>query len=56
MLCGMPTRRIFELMIVTGVLLWPARKTVQTWARRQLAARQPGTPLYVAGEVVVSIL
>lgn len=53
---GMPTRRIFELMIVTGILLWPARKTVHTWGKKQLAEHQMGQTLHGVGEVIVSIL
>ena len=52
----MPTRRIFELMIITGVLLMPARATVRLWGKRQLGARAEGTPLHVLGEIVVTVL
>lgn len=52
----MPTRRIFELVVVVGVLLLPARATVRTWGRRQLAVRQPGTVMHGVGEVLVTIL
>lgn len=53
---AMPTRRIFELIIVSGVLLMPARATVRAWGKRQLCVQQPGTVLHGVGEVVVSIL
>jgi hypothetical protein len=52
----MPNRRVFMLIVITGTLLFPARQTVRGWARRQLIARQPGSVLHGAGEVVVTIL
>jgi len=51
----MPTRRIFELIIVVDVLLWPARSTVKTWGRKQLAIRPPGTVMHAVGQAVVTI-
>lgn len=51
----MPTRRILELIIVTNVLLWPARSTVRTWGRKQLATRAPGTAMHAVGQAVVTI-
>ena len=56
MLGLMPTRRIMELTIIVGVLLWPARQTVRTWGRRQLSVHPEGGLLHNVGEVVVSIL
>ena len=52
----MPTRRIFELIIITGVLLFPARQTVRLWAKRQLGSQPEGTLLHGIGEVVVTVL
>jgi len=52
----MPTRRIFELIVITGVLLWPARATVRLWARRQLGAQPEGSVMHGIGEVVVTVL
>lgn len=52
----MPTRRIFELVVVVGVLLLPARATVRTWGRKQLAVRDPGTVMHGVGEVLVTVL
>lgn len=52
----MPTRRIFELVIITGVLLFPARATVRLWAKRQLGSQPEGTLLHGIGEVVVTVL
>jgi hypothetical protein len=52
----MPTRRIFELIVITNVLFWPARSTVRLWGKKQLAAAQPGSIRYGAGEVLVTLL
>jgi hypothetical protein len=52
----MPTRRIFELVIITGVLLFPARATVRLWAKRQLGSQPDGSLLHGIGEVVVTVL
>jgi hypothetical protein len=52
----MPTRRIFELMIITGVLLLPARATVRLWGKRQLGAQPDGSALHTLGEIVVTVL
>jgi hypothetical protein len=52
----MPTRRIMELTVVVGALLWPARATVRTWGRKQLATAQPGSVRYGVGEVIVTIV
>lgn len=52
----MPTRRIFELVVVTGVLLWPARATMRTWFRRQMSIHQEGDLMYDVGVAGVTIL
>jgi hypothetical protein len=52
----MPTRRIFELIVVTNVLFWPARSTVRLWGRKQLAVSQPGQLRYGVGEAIVTLL
>lgn len=44
------------MTVVVGSLLFPARATVRAWGKRQLLAREPGTILHGAGEVVVTIL
>jgi hypothetical protein len=51
-----PTRRIFELVIVTNMLFWPARATVRLWGKKQLATSQPGSIWHGVGEVIVTIL
>lgn len=52
----MPTRRIFELIIVTEILFLPARSTVRLWGKKQLAVRAPGSPLHLVGEVIVTLV
>ena len=52
----MPSRRIFELVIITSVLLWPAKGTVKLWARKTLAAYPEGHTIHGVGEVLVTIL
>jgi len=51
-----PTRRIMELVIITTVLIFPARATVRLWAKRQLGSQPEGTLLHGIGEVVVTVL
>ena len=53
---ALPTRRIFELVVITGVLLFPARATVRLWAKRQLGSQPEGSVLHGIGEVVVTVL
>jgi hypothetical protein len=52
----MPTRRIFELVVITSVLLWPAKGTVKLWARKTLATYPTGHVIHGVGEVLVNIL
>lgn len=52
----MPTRRIFELVVITNVLFWPARSTVRLWGKKQLASQAPGSFMHGVGEVVVTLL
>jgi hypothetical protein len=51
-----PTRRIFELIVITNVLFWPARSTVRLWGKKQLATATPGTVMHGIGEVIVTLL
>jgi hypothetical protein len=53
---AVPTRRIFELIVITNVLFWPARSTVRLWGKKQLASSQPGSIGYTVGEVIVTLL
>jgi hypothetical protein len=52
----LPTRRIFELIVVTSVLLWPAKGTVKLWGRKALAQYPEGHAIHGIGEVLVNIL
>lgn len=52
----MPTRRIFELIVVTSILLWPAKGTVKLWGRKALAQYPQGHTIHGIGEVLVNIL
>ena len=52
----MPTRRIFELVIITTVLIFPARSVVYLWAKRQLGSAPEGSLMHGIGEVVVTVL
>lgn len=52
----MPTRRVFELMLVTAVLVRPAFGVTLMWARRQLATQPPGAITHGIAEVVVNVL
>lgn len=51
----MPTRRIFELMLITNMLFWPARSVVHKWGQMQLATYPPGSTRHGIGEVVTTI-
>jgi hypothetical protein len=52
----LPTRRIFELIVITNVLFWPARSTVKLWGKKQLATQPAGSALYTTGEVIATLL
>lgn len=52
----MPTRRMFELMVVTVILAAPALGTVKLWAKKTLATHDPGTLSHGVGEVLVVLL
>lgn len=47
----MPTRRIFELMLVT-IVLWDLGKgTVKLWTRKTWAATEPGSVAHSTAEI-----
>lgn len=52
----MPTRRIFLLAVVTGVLLMPARATVRQWGRKQISTHPEGSIMYNTGAALVTVL
>jgi len=51
----MPNRRVFLLIVVVGVLMIPAKATVATWARRQLAVNPEGSVMHGVGEVLTVV-
>lgn len=52
----MPTRRVFELMVVTVILATPALGTVKLWAKKTLATHDQGTLSHGVGEILVVLL
>lgn len=47
----MPTRRIFELTLIT-IVLWDLGKgTVRLWTRKTWATTQPGSPAHSLAEL-----
>lgn len=52
----MPTRRIFELIIVTAILVRPTFGLIHLWANKTLKAQQPGTFMHGAAEIVTVII
>ena len=52
----MPTRRIFELMVIVGFLMVPALSVVHLWGQRQLCSQSEGSIMHGIGEVVVTVL
>lgn len=47
----MPTRRIFELVLVT-IVLWDLSKgTLRLWTRKTWNATQPGSPAHDVAEI-----
>lgn len=48
---AVPTRRIFELILVT-VVLWDLGKgTIRLWERKTWAATAPGSPAHTAADL-----
>lgn len=52
----MPTRRVFELMVVTVILAAPALGTVKLWAKKTLSTHAEGTISHGIGEIMVVLL
>ena len=52
----MPTRRTFELIVITVVLMAPALHMVQLWARKNLVINGSGTAVGDASHVVAELL
>lgn len=52
----MPTRRIFELILIT-VALWDVGKgTIRIWTRKTWGATTPGSPAHEAADIVSAFL
>jgi hypothetical protein len=52
----MPTRRIFELILIT-VALWDVGKgTVKLWTRKTWASTTPGSPAHEAADIASAFL
>lgn len=47
-----PTRRIFEMTVITVVLLHPVLGMARLWAAKTLADAKPGSVLYGTAEIV----
>lgn len=52
----MPTRRIFEVVIITAVLIHPVMGMARLWAHRTLGNAQPGTVAHGAAEIVTVMM
>ncbi len=52
----MPTRRIFELIIITGLAMRPAFGLARLWAAKAFMTSQPGTVTHGAAEILSVIL
>lgn len=52
----MPTRRIFELMIVTAILVRPAFGLVHLWAAKTLNNPEVGPLAHGAAEIVTVLI
>lgn len=47
----MPTRRIFELIVVTAILMRPAFAMVSLWSTKTLQTQQPGTIMHGTAQI-----
>jgi len=52
----MPTRRIFELMIVTALLARPAFGLIHLWAAKTLGTQDPGSVAHGVAEIVTVLI
>ena len=52
----MPTRRIFELIVVTSILIRPAFGLVHLWAHKALQSQPQGTITHGVAEIVTVII
>lgn len=47
----LPTRRIFELVVITVVLMKPTLGLVHLWSKKTLDTHEPGTILHGIAEI-----
>ena len=52
----MPTRRIFELMVVTAILVRPAFGLIHLWGAKTLGTQQEGTLMHGVAEIVTVLV
>jgi hypothetical protein len=52
----LPTRRIFELTIVTAILVRPAFGLIHLWAAKTIGTQQQGSIMHGIAEVVTVII
>lgn len=52
----MPTRRIFELIIVAAILTRPAFGLIHLWAAKTLGTQPSGTVAHSAAEIVTVLV
>lgn len=48
----MPTRRIFELILITVVLWDMGKGTIRLWTRKTWDSTDPGSPAHATAELV----
>lgn len=52
----MPTRRTFELIVVTVLAMRPAMSLFHVWAAKTLGQQQPGSVAHGVAEIVTVVL
>jgi hypothetical protein len=52
----MPTRRIFELILVMGILIRPAFGLIHLWGAKTLGTQEPGSIMHGAAEIVTVLI
>lgn len=53
---ALPTRRIFELIIVTGILVRPAFGMLHLWANKALTEQPEGSILHGTAKVITVVI
>lgn len=49
---SVPTRRVFEMTVITVLLLHPVLGLARLWAAKTLAETRPGSVVHGAAEIV----